>query len=415
MAGKKQLTDEGVRKLRAPKSGRVEIGDALQPGLALRVSHSGVKSWSVVYKVPGERGFSPAGRPLKGKQHRYTIGQFPLVGVRKAREQAREILDVALAGRDPAPEKREAILQRHTNTVEAVAKRLVNNSKTTVESWSNLESVLRLHVLPEWGKLPMDTLRQADVHALLDALAEDGKQGTAREVRKHLSKLFNFAVEKEIIPANPMAGMRRRDLQRKVRERSLSDNEIRALWIASGELGYPFGSAVRLLLLTGQRRSDWGDAHRSEIDVAERWLSIPMARYKSRRGHIVPLCGEAWRIVESLPRWNAPDAFLFSTTAGEKAVAGWSKAKAALDGKTLAQLRKLTDDPKAELTPFTIHDLRRTCETRLAMLGVKEETRDAVLGHAKRGLQRTYNKHDYMEEKRAALDMYAKHVMKVVG
>jgi integrase len=233
-----------------------------------------------------------------------------------------------------------------------------------------------------------------------------------------MSRLLNYAAEKSLVPASPMAGMKRRDLTLQVSERALTDEELRAVWAASEEMAYPFGHAFQLLMLTGQRKSDWGDAQRVELDAAEQWLSIPLERFKSRRGHVVPLVGTAWDIAAALPTWVADDdatpdgeLFLFSTTGGKRPVSGWSKAKARLDELALKHLRKARKDPEATLSPFVIHDFRRTCETRLARLGFNQEVRDAVLGHAKAGLQRTYNKYDYLAEKRAALDAYGAHIM----
>jgi hypothetical protein len=116
-----------------------------------------------------------------------------------------------------------------------------------------------------------------------------------------------------------------------------------------------------------------------------------------------------------MPRWNGADPFLFSTQAGEAPISGFSKAKTSLDELATEELRKATDDPEIVLGKYRIHDFRVTCESRLADLGFNQDVRDAVLGHAKVGLQRTYNKHDYADEKRQALEAYAKHVMGVVG
>lgn len=411
---KKAFTEEGVARMSAPRGTRREIGDAVQRGLVLRIGETGVKSWSVIYKVPGERGVSPTGRPLKGSQKRITIGQYPMVGVAAARAEASRIIGQALTGRDPRPERRDANLLRHTNSVEAVSKRMIELAKKQVESWPKIEQILKDYVWPSLGTRPIVDVAQADIHKLLDDLVAQDKHGTAREVRKMMSRLMNYAAEKSLIPASPMAGMKRRDLTLQPSERALTDEEIKAVWAATEEMGYPFGTLARTILLTGQRKSDWSDARWSEVEAAERWLSIPMERFKSRRGHVVPLVGAAWELVEGLPRWNGKDPHLFSTTGGEKASELGQKPVAKLRELTLKHLRKLRDDPEAELEHFTPHDFRRTCETRLARLGYNQEVRDAVLGHAKAGLQRTYNKHDYLAEKRAALAAYGDHIMGLV-
>ncbi len=416
---KKAFTEEGVAKMTAPRSGRREVGDAIQRGLVLRIGETGVKSWSVIYKVPGERGVSPTGRPLKGSQKRITIGQFPTVGVAAARKEAGRIIAQAMEGKDPRPERQEANLLRYTNSVEVVSKRMVELAKKQVETWPRMEQVLRDYVWPTLGGRPIGDVTQADVHKLLDDLVAEDKHGTAREVRKMMSRLFNYAAEKSLVAASPMAGMKRRDLTLQVSERALSDDELRAVWAAAAEMAYPFGHLFQLLILTGQRKNDWGSAQRFELDAAERLLAIRMERFKSRRGHVVPLLGLAWDIASGLPTWvddddedAIPDGelFLFSTTAGKRPVSGWSKAKVRLDELAQKHLREQRNDPDAALAPFVVHDFRRTCETRLARLGFNQEVRDAVLGHAKPGLQRTYNKYDYLDEKRAALEAYGAHI-----
>ena len=413
-AGRRRLTEQMVERLRPPSEGRLEIGDVVVPGLVLRVTPRGVKSFSVIYKVPGEGGIGPTGRPRTGRQHRLTLGTWPAYGVKRAREEARVTLQAVSEGRDPRPERREQQLLRHTNTVETVTRRFIKQHvKSEVSDWKKVERCLELHVLPELGSRPLRDVGRADIHELLDGLVEDGRVGTAREVRKHLSGLLNWAVNRDIVTDSPMHGLKRPDLAPGESGRALDDAELRAVWAAAGTLGYPFGSATRLLLLTGQRKSDWSEAPASEIDAEGRLLSITAARFKSRRDHVVPLADPAWEIVEGLSAWEGDDYFLLSTRGGRKAISGWSKPKARLHRLALGLLRE--DDPEAELPRWRVHDLRVTCKTRLTALGIREEVRDAVLNHARGGLEKIYNRHDYIDEKRAALAAYAEHVLEVVG
>jgi integrase len=400
-----------VERLRPPPTGRIELGDEICPGLLLRVTDRGVRSFSVIYKVVGEGGVSKTGRLLKGKQHRITLGQWPALKLTDAREQARDILSAALEGRDLRDERRAQNLLRATNTVESVTERFIRlYARPNVKSWRNIERVLNLHVMPHWGDRIMRDIRRGDVHELLDRLVAAGKTGTAREVRKHLSSLFNWAVDREIVPDNPLYGMTRADLKNTHEAgRALEDDELRAIWQAAGDLGYPFGSMYRLLILTGQRRNEWASVRRSEIDPDNRLLEIARDRYKGGRDHIIPLSDPAWALVETLPAWPGNDYHLFSTTDGRKPVSGFSRAKSRLDRGA----GRLLCDSGGGLRRYRVHDFRVTCETRLANLGINQEVRDAVLGHAKPGLQKTYNKHDYMDEKRAALEAYAEHLSRL--
>ena len=353
--------------------------------------------------MAGEGGVSPNGRLLTGKQHRVTLGNWPAIGLVAARERARELLGSVTEGRDPRTELREANLLRVSNTVEAVTRRFIEqDAQRTVATWKKIERCMELHVLPELGDRPIQEVRRAEIHELLDDLVGQGRVGTAREVRKHLSRLFNWALDREIIADNPVNGMVRNDLVANGEAgRALSDDEIRALWNAALVMGYPFGPFYRLLLLTGQRRGEWARARRSEIDGDRHLLEIPSARYKSGRDHVVPLSDPVREIVDALPEWSGNDYYILSSRAGRVPISGFSKAKRRLD------------ELAGGLSPWRAHDLRVTCESRLADLGFVQEVRDAVLGHAKPGLQRTYNKHDYMNEKREALAAYAEHLLEV--
>lgn len=416
---RKRLTDQGIERLQydpktAPRNGRVELNDELCPGLILRITPNGAKSFSVIYKVPGEGGISPAGRLLTGKQHRITLGATPPLDLKSARQRARDILLAASQGKDIRQERHAHHLQERENTFDRAFTRFIDQEiRPSVSSWKNVDRALRLHVLPHWTGKGLHDIRRSDVHRILDELVARGLKGAGSEVRKHLSRFFNWAADRELVAENPVAGLKRGDLgANEEAGRALSDVELRAVWQSADGLGYPFGTLFRLLMLTGQRRNDWAHARRSEIDFEKAWLEVPRARYKSRRDHIVPLCPQALDILGKTPTYNSPSDYVFSSREGRVPVSGFSKAKAAVDAGAIAIL-----NPPGSAQPlpgYRIHDFRVTCETRLATLGFNQDVRDAVLGHAKQGLQRTYNKYDYHDEKRTALAAYAAHIADVV-
>lgn len=416
---RKRLTQQGVDRIRyemnaAPQSGRIEIEDEACPGLMLRITPRNVKSFSVIYRVVGEGGTSPTGRLLAGKQHRITLGATPPLELTNARRQAREIIQAASEGRDLRIERREKNLIRAVNTFEVVFQRFMEiEIIPNVGAWRNVDGVLRRHALPRWAKTPVQDLRRSHIHELIDELVQAGRHGVAREVRKHLSRFFNWAVDREIIGDNPIHGFKRGDLQNNDEAgRALEDDEIRWVWQASDALGYPFGPLYRLLLLTGQRRTEWASSRRSEINADKAWLEIPKDRYKGDRDHIVPIGKEAWSIFERLPVWPGNDYFLFSTRSGKVPISGFSKGKSRLDHEISRLVA--AEQSNTRPAPFRVHDLRVTCETRLARLGFNQDVRDAVIGHAKAGLQKTYNKYNYLVEKREAVEAYESHIMSLV-
>jgi integrase len=411
----RRLTEEMVERLRPPKEGRIEYRDEACRGLRLRVSDKGRKSFSVLFRVQGAGGFGPGERLLAGRSRRMTLGVWPSLKLSDAREKARAAIAAATIGDDPEASRQETIRHRHSNTFGIVLERFIEREiKPSVASWRNVKRSLEIHALDRWHAVPLPDIRRAHVHELLDELIANGTPGAAREVRKHLHRLFGWAADREIIPANPIAAMKRGDLQPKEIGRALSDEEVRAVWHAAGQMGYPFGPFVQLLMLTGQRRNDWALALRSEINSSKRQLEIQPERFKSRRLHIVPLADQAWEIVDALPVWSGDDAPLFLASNGAGPISGFNTLKTKLDVRALEIIRQQTGNPERQLANYRLHDLRVTCKTRLVDLGISGEVRDAVVGHAKRGLERIYNKNDYLDAKRRALQAYADHLEKIV-
>ncbi|USA39877.1 site-specific integrase [Pelagerythrobacter marinus] len=203
---------------------------------------------------------------------------------------------------------------------------------------------------------------------------------------------------------SPVAGLRRKDLRYRSRQRVLSMEELARVWEAAGEAAYPFGDLVRLIILTGQRRSEIANLQRSWLDEEDRAFEVPSSDYKTNRDHVVPLSPQAWTLVQGLPRWNEGD-FMFSTTGGARPVSGFSKAKARLDGKIEKRGRKVGLDP---IEPWTLHDLRRSVATHMARLGGQQDHIERVLGHVVSGVAGTYNRYSYLDEKRAALELWGK-------
>jgi integrase len=190
------------------------------------------------------------------------------------------------------------------------------------------------------------------------------------------------------------------------RQRVLNDREIAALWRSTEKLGYPFGPLVRLLLLTGARRNEVAGLREREIDLNKKLWSIPPERFKSKATHLVPLTAPAIDIITSLPRFRNGD-HLLSTSFGEKPISGFSKSKDRLDAIIAAELGKLS--------PWRIHDIRRTVRTHLAALRVSDLVAETILGHGKRGLQRVYDQHSYEAEMREALELWAARLRDIVS
>jgi integrase len=396
-----RLTQRAVDVLKAPKAGRVEYFDSICPGFGLRVSKHGSKTWIAMYRV-------------NGKLVRETIGSLAVIPkVDVARDRARESLQKARAGTNPVTERRErarAESDKLPDTFAAVADLYVERyaKKNTKETtWKEVRRKLDVDVLPKWGARPIGTLTRRDMVELLDGIADRGSPVQANRTLTRMRTLFNWAVEREIIPASPIAKMKLPTVE-KPRDRVLDDDEIRLFWGACGKLDWPFGPLFKLLLLTAQRRDEVAGLEWAEIDLEKRLWTLPRERAKNDRAHEVQLSTAAVSIIEGLSRVH--DRLVF-TTNGESHVSGWGKAKVRLDKAMVAH------DPQTTIAPFILHDLRRTAATGMARLNIAPHVVDKILNHLSgtiRGVAAVYNRFEYLDERRAALEAWGRYVENLV-
>ena len=377
-----------------PQGQRVERFDAGVEGLCLRITGRGVKSWCVYYHFPNEDG--------QLKHHRITLGRYPALKVAQARDEARRIKDQASSGIDPraAQANVEAETEaKRRGTFLAVAERYISIECPQLSRGQESESIIRRELIPHWGARMVSDLHRRDLTALTDELIADGRPMAARRLYETSKRVLNWAMERGDIDDNPLA-VARPPVKREPRERALKHSEIQDLWAAWDEMGYPFGSVMKLLLLTGQRRSEVAKMLWSEIDLDCSQWAIPKERSKSKREHIVPLSAPALAVLSGLPRFG-DGAFIFTTTDGARPVSGFSKAK--------ARANDLSGIPD-----WRLHDLRRTVRTEMARLGVPEIVGERVLNHLPQGLTKTYNIHHYLDEKQDALARWAQELMKII-
>ena len=400
-----QLTESGIKKLARAESGkRREVFDTLAPGLGLRVTDRGTKSWTVRYR-------------LDGIQQRVTLGEWPSLGVEKARDEARAIRRWAKEGIDPKAKlkaeagarRAEAEAKAHQgktfadiaeNYIARECPRLVNSNRTA--------SVVN-KLIDAWGGLPVSALRRHHLTDLTDDLLDAGTPAAANRAHEVAQRVFIWALDRGDVASSPFAG-KKPPAKKMRRERALKADEIALLWPALADEGYPFGPWAQLLLLLGQRRSEvacmqWGEV---DLDKAE-WI-IPAHKSKSRREHLIPLPGAAVAIFEQLPEFLG-GPYIFTSAGGRRPVTGFARAKTRID-KAIREALAKTDGPD-DLEPWVWHDLRRTCRTGLAELGVPEIVGERVLNHAPKNLAAVYNVFEYRTEKRDALERWARRVTEI--
>lgn len=390
---KMRFTDLAVEKLRAPIAGRAEYQDEIIRSLWLRITTNGHKSWAVAYRY-------------NGKQKRYTIGSHSAVPVTDARKIAQETMRLVANGEDPNYLKKEKIEAAKRYTFAAVVDEYIEfYAKPKNRTWKVVAKILHTHAVPIWGEMPVDAIIRRDVIALMDKVVKRGKPSTTRHLFANIRKLFNWAAERNYIETSPCSNMRNPG-SFKQRDRVLSDQEIRSIWKESELLGAPYGTLVQFLLLTGQRLGECAKLTWKEIDFEEKLWRLSEGRVKNKKAHEVPLSLAAIDLLKSLPRFAADgsedELFAFTTTCGRKSFQGFSKCKGALDAKS-------------GVADWRIHDLRRTCATNLAKLGVPISTISQVLNHTDSSVTAIYNRHNYLSEKRDALEAWAEKLKIIVA
>jgi integrase len=408
---RKKLTDLFVAKVAAPAKGRVEYFDTSFPALALRVTDGGHKSWSLFYRTGG-------------RLRRYTIGSYPAFDPAAARKAASAALHKVETEGDPAEEKRARRLapKPAADDFASVAREYLERQvkrNTAGSTYRETARIIDQDVIPEWGKRSIGSIAKRDVIALVDKKVASGAEVQANRILARLRTLFGWAVEKDRISVNPCDGLKP-PTKEKARDRVLSEAEIRAFWAATDELGWPFGPLFKLLLLTAQRRDEVATIEWSEIDFDKSLWSLPREKAKNDSGHEVQLSREAIAVLRTLPRVG--DGYLF-TTNGRRPVSGFSRAKERLDDLILEALRNEAANRGADLTkvdepaPWILHDLRRTAATGMAGLRILPHVVDRILNHTAgtiRGVARVYNRFEYADERRAALDAWGRKVETIV-
>lgn len=425
-ARRSRFTDKSVERMVTENRRRCERTDPGTPGLSLRMGPNGRATWYALYTVANGDG-------RRSAQQRFRLGQYPLIDLSEARNRVRAALDKADRGIDPRTERSREMDERRARKFETVLdqyiethvklttrdgkfareqeERAKKEAKRTGEEPKQVgrcpaERLLRDHVGPRWEGRDLDGIRMVDANLLLNDIKADAGMPIAREVRKHLTGLFSWAAMNGVVSVSPMAGLRRPDLAYTARRRWLPMNEVRWVWEAAGELGYPFGDMYRLLLLTGQRKGEIASIRRDwyDSDVAN-LLVIPPEFVKTGEELSIPLSAMARKLIDNLPRWNEGE-FLFSTTGGRRAVAGFSKKEKRL--YELVEERARAEG--AEMEDWVPHDFRRTINSHMSRLGVRPDIVERVLGHKLKGIEGVYGRYDFLEQRREALELWGAEV-----
>lgn len=427
------------------------VWDTDVPGFGLKVTPTGKRTFFLAYRTTAHT------------QRKPKIGDFPTLKPEAARRIAQDWAARVRAGGDPSRERMEERARESLGTLAD----LFEDYKAAKASMRSLDETARMFskdVLPTLGKRRAEDITRADINRLLDKIAKRS-QPVALRVRQALSAFYTWAMPrlpdgfshpvKSAIPIAPPAA----------RTRVLTDDEIQALWGAVEGLGEPWQTAVRLLILTGQRRSEVLEADWSEFDLEARLWTIPAARAKNGHAHLVPLSDAAVDLLRGLGRAGRVGVLTHKlcaatgTTIHEMRGAHWREfdleagtwtlpRRRAADGRrkvftlpaelvealrraeftgplfpaanlnvnrAMKQMRAKVDEALgAPAAHWTLHDIRRTVATGLQRLGTRLEVTEAVLNHvsgSRRGIVGVYQRHDWLDEKQAALAAWARVVL----
>lgn len=378
------LTENRVEKATPPAKGQVEVQDSKTPGLALRISQKGTKTYNLNYR-------------LGGKRHRYRIGRHPGTTVEEARHLAREALNAVEHGRHPS----DGDKANEPPTFRYLAEKWMEREGQTRKDANDRRRMLAWDALPLLEDKPLNEISRADLAKVVDRIADRGSPVAANRALAHLKRMMAFAVERGLLEVNPAQPLKR-VAKEAPRERVLEPSEIQAVWQACGQLG-TFGALVKVALLTAQRRGEVGAMRWDELSADGTTWTIPSTKAKNGRSHEVPLPCKAQELVQAQPKRGE---FVFTNQQGNQ-LGNWGRNKARLD--------KLTGEAVA---PWTLHDCRRSAATYLAWLGVSIEVIERLLNHSGGqfgGVAGIYNRYRYSEEIGAALDQWADYLGELVG
>jgi len=400
------LTDVACRA-KPPLTGRLEIADLRQAGLVLRITSNGARSFAFRFR-----------HPLTRKTLRATIGSYPATTLEAARTRAKEMAAQVAHGTNPIEARNAERQAAPSRTFQALADRYLKEhaerhkrSRSAEEDRRNLA----VHILPKWGKRDFRTIRRADAIELIESIVSTGKHAAGNRVHALVSKIFSFALDADLIEANPVARLRKRGIEN-VGRRVLSDAEIKAFWqgIVLPPLSRPVGLALRFALATAARASEVAGARKTEFENLDNpklaaWV-VPNERAQNRHDRLIPLSPLALETVKAaIELTSEANDFVFPMRRGHR--------RGPIDRHALASaMRRFGKSLKEPIAkswrqePPKPHDLRRTCNTRLAQMGIAKEIRDRALGHVARRSDmeaRHYLVHEFREEKRTAFCRWA--------
>jgi integrase len=383
-----KLTKSVIDALPMPANDTV-YWDGACPGFGVKVTPKGRKVFIVLYRTGG------AGSRLR----KYTIGPYGRVTLHQARAAALKIFAARTEGRDPAAEKQQARRRLVADRIEDVIELFIREHVRNNRSAREISRLLRREVIPHWRRRSIHEIGKRHVIELVTEVAARGTPSAANKLLKVLKTFFTWCIGRAIIDFSP-AKVVAAPARERSRERVLDDDELARIIKTARPMNDPYGGIVEFLALTGQRREEVAQLTWDEIDLKSRTWTIPATRTKNAKTHIVHLSRGALAVLMRVPKLGK---FVFSLS-GTKPFQSFSAAKRELD--------KLT-----EVTGWRLHDLRRTCVSGMARLGVAPHVADKILNHQSgtiSGVAAVYQRHEFLAERKEALERWSAHVARLL-
>ena len=379
-----RLTKSAIDALSTPKSD-VVYWDAGCPGFGLKVTPKGRKVFIVLYRTGG------AGSKLR----KYTIGPYGRVTLHQARVAAQKVFAAKLEGRDPAAEKRERKRRVVADRLEDLLETFVSQRLSHNRSGGEIARLLRREVGKPWAGKSIHEISKRDVVEVISAIEQRGAPIAANKTLKSLRTFLRWCVGRAVLDQSPAEGV---PLPAKevARDRVLDDQELAHVILAARKMGGPYGGIVELLALAGQRREEVAGLTWQELDLQQRIWTIPKSRTKNGKAHVVHLSDQAVGVLKRADQ-NGPLVF---SLLGTKPFQEFSRAKSLLD-------------ELSGVSEWRLHDLRRTCVSGMARLGVAPHVADKILNHQAgtiSGVAAVYQRHEFIAERRAAMDLWGAHI-----
>jgi integrase len=390
----KRFTDFEIKKLKLSPGKRYLVMES--GGLGIRISNEKTFVWRYNFE---------------GKGRWYTIGIYPTFSLSDARAEAEKQRTLLKKGIDPGAKKlEEKQAYADAPTIKNLIQEFYNRELSKIKSGNATKRLLEKDLLKPWGNRRAKSITGRQIVLLLDKV-EQRAPVTRNRLKTAISQLFNFAVMRGILDANPCPKIK--NVNEKTRDRILNNDEIVLLWRALDVENknifdaYPTTKLVlTMILLTGQRPGEVAGMERGEIVKRNdgHWWEIPAKRMKGRIAHDVPLNPLALEVIKKAKFYSGKSKYIFKSSFKKN-------APITVPAISRAVVRHLAE---MKIEKFTPHDLRRTCRTGLASLKVSDVVAEKILSHRLQGILGVYNRATYEPERRSALELWENHIMGLV-